>query len=94
MTVWYKAGVAGDLNPPAQKGLGKVASLYASKGKDLFVTCLRDGNHMNGSFHYIGMAFDIRKASSITWKAIHQKLGPDFDVIEHDTHFHIEYDPV
>jgi len=93
MTVWYKSGVSGDLNPPAQKGLGKVASLYASRGKDLFITCVRDGNHMNGSFHYIGLAFDVRKAASIPVGVIKETLGPDFDVIEHSTHVHIEYDP-
>lgn len=93
MTVWYKTGVAGDLNTPAQKGLGKVASLYASKGKDLFVTSIRDGNHMDGSFHYIGMAFDFRKAASVTKVMAQEALGSDFDVIEHDSHFHVEYDP-
>lgn len=93
MTVWYKSGVVGDLNTPAQKGMGKVAALYKSYGKDLFITAIRDGNHMDGSFHYIGMAFDFRKAASISKIMLHKTLGSEFDVIEHSTHFHVEYDP-
>ena len=93
MTVWLKQGVIGDLQQPAQKGLGKVAKLYFENNQDLFITAIRDGNHMAGSFHYIGMAFDFRKGTGITIYALRTILGKNFDVIEHKTHFHVEYDP-
>lgn len=93
MSVWYKEGVCGDLTGVTQKGLGKVARLYDSVGADLYVTAIRDGNHTFGSFHYIGQAFDFRKHPLITLSAIKNVLGKDFDVIEHSTHYHVEYDP-
>lgn len=93
MTIWRKAGVEGDLNPPAQKGLGKVASLYKSHGEDVFLTAIRDGNHMDGSFHYVGLAFDFRKISEVGKSDLYKVLGQHFDIVEHSTHFHVEYDP-
>ena len=93
MTVWTKSGVVGDLNPPAQKGLGKVAALYQSHGKDVFITAIRDGNHMDGSFHYVGLAFDFRKTPEVSKADLRNVLGKHFDIIEHSTHFHVEYDP-
>jgi len=49
MTVWYKQGVLGDLQPVARKGLGRLAELLESYDRDIFVTSLRDGNHSAGS---------------------------------------------
>lgn len=92
-TVWFKQGVIGALKMKAQKGLGKVAKLYFSHGRSLYITAVRDGNHMPGSFHYIGMAFDFRKAEGITIEMIRKALGKNYDVVEHSTHFHVEYDP-
>ena len=57
------------------------------------MTAIRDGNHMAGSFHYIGLAFDFKKGSRITEPEIKRLLGLDYDVIEHPTHYHVEYDP-
>jgi len=93
MTVWIKQGVIGDLQPIARKGLGKVASLYESKGLSLCVTSFRDGNHMAGSLHYDGLAFDFVPVSEITINDIKQILGPQWDVINEQTHIHCEFDP-
>ena len=60
MTTWYKAGVCGDLQGPAQKCKGRIERVYGSIGEDLYITAIRDGNHSPGTFHEIGMAFDIR----------------------------------
>lgn len=68
------------------------------KPKDPYViTSVNDGQHMTGSKHYSGHAFDVR----IWWLsdplkctgAIATKLGPDFDVVLEKDHIHIEYDP-
>ena len=94
MTVWRKQGVIGDLAPIAQKGLGKVASLYEINGEDLYITSIREGNHSPGSFHYIGQAFDFRRGG-ITLEAVRGALGDKWDVLNssHGT-FHAEFDPV
>ncbi len=95
MTIWIKQGVCGTLVPQAQKGYGRVARLYASRGYDLYVTSIRDGNHTEGSFHYIGRAFDIRAVEEISVTAIKTALGKGWDVIYHaaSNHIHCEYDP-
>jgi hypothetical protein len=89
MTVWYKQGVCGDLTNKCRKALGKVAK---HAGGDLYITSIRDGNHMPGSLHYDGNAFDVSKGW-FSKKSLKKVLGKDFDVVEHSTHFHIEYDP-
>ena len=92
MSVWYKQGVIGDLQPVARKGLGRVAGLYSSMGLELHVTSLRDGNHKAGSLHYDGLAFDIRPGS-LSIHEIKEVLGPSWDVVKESTHIHCEYDP-
>jgi len=93
VTVWYKQGVVGDLQPVARKGLGKIAKLFQANGEDLFITSLRDGNHSPGSLHYDGLAFDIRYPHSATVQQIKDKLGPDWDIVPEPDHIHCEYDP-
>ena len=92
MTVWFKMGVEGDLSIPAQKCLGRIHDLYQRDGLDLYVTSKRDGNHMAGSLHYNGNAFDFRKMNKGTW-TIRHIAGKGFDVVPHSSHFHVEYDP-
>lgn len=90
--VWIKQGVTGDLRAVAQKGFGRVAQLYISKGKDLFVTSIREGGHGWGSLHYIGLAFDFRR-EGVRIKEIKDALGPNWDVVDERSHVHCEYDP-
>jgi len=90
MTIWYKQGVQGDLNIKPMKCLGRVHDHY---GKDLYVTAIRDGNHMAGSLHYNGNAFDFRLKAYMTKPDLKKVCGKDFDIVIHSTHVHIEYDP-
>lgn len=103
MTVWYKQGVVGDLSTQCLKCLGRIhGGVYGPAGHDMYVTSIRDGNHSAGSLHYRGDAFDFRKSicdsvntasSKITVSKIRKAAGRNFDVVEEQTHFHVEYDP-
>lgn len=93
MTVWYKQGVIGDLQQVARKGLGRVARLYKYYNEDLFVTSLRDGNHLAGSLHYDGLAFDVKGSSAATFVNMREYLGPDWDIVFEKDHIHCEFDP-
>ena len=93
MTVWYKQGVVGDLQPVARKGLGRVARLFETGGDDLFITSIRDGNHMAGSLHYDGLAFDIRDNPKYPLLEVRQTLGSGWDLVPESDHLHCEYDP-
>jgi hypothetical protein len=90
--IWYKQGVCGDLSNQCRKALGRIADVHGHRGFDTYVTSIRDGNHMAGSLHYNGNAFDIRKGN-LTKGDVQVCSGHKFDVIEHKTHFHVEYDP-
>ena len=91
-TVYFKQGVVGDLRPAMQKVHGRIAQLYISKQKDLFVTSRRDGNHGFGSFHYIGLAEDFMK-NGVKAKEVRDAIGPNCDLVIYDSHFHVEFDP-
>jgi hypothetical protein len=93
MTIWYKQGVQGDLSNVCRKCLGRIHDqVYNYAGGDMYVTSIRDGNHMAGSLHYNGNAFDFRKLGR-TKQEIKHACGKGFDVVQHSTHFHVEYDP-
>ena len=93
MTVWIKQGVIGDLQPVAQKGLGRITKLYASHGLDLYITSVREANHGYGSFHYIGYALDFRQLE-VPIEAIKEALGPGWDVLKSNNGaVHAEWDP-
>jgi len=91
--ILIKQGVCGDLQPIAQKGYGKVAQLYLDNNCDFIVTAKRDGaDHLPGSFHYLGLAFDFDKGP-FKKPDIEAVLYKPWQIIEHETHFHAEYDP-
>jgi hypothetical protein len=92
MNTWIKQGVYGELTPEAAEGLRKVEKLYHNTGRELFITSIREGTHGTGSLHPSGNAFDIRK-NGIDISYIRDILWNSFDVVVHDTHYHIEYDP-
>jgi hypothetical protein len=66
-------------------------------GVEMVITAIFDGTHMEGSKHYEGNAFDVRR-----WHLgnrvkefiarLKNELGPDYDVVEEVSHIHIEYD--
>jgi hypothetical protein len=94
--VLLKEGVYGDLNPQIRRAKREIHKLHNSYGVDLVITSKRDGTHGFGSCHPEGDAFDFRKVDMITELNIIEALaglGPGYDLIEHDTHWHLEYDP-
>jgi hypothetical protein len=68
-------------------------------GKEMIVTAVFDGMHMDGSKHYSGDAFDVRKWNytmeqlSSFISNLRDNLGTDYDIVIESTHIHIEYDP-
>lgn len=67
--------------------------------REMVVTSVIDGQHMDGSLHYAGAAADLRthdlteaQAWGIT-ELLKLRLGGDFDVILEADHIHIEFQP-
>ena len=66
---------------------------------NIVITSGRDGKHSIGSFHYNGLAIDLRtremEPGQIPHFVQHMKtcLGVQFDVVLEDTHLHIEFQP-
>ena len=74
--------------------------VWKDHGQELVVTCGMDGEHSAGSLHYYGLAVDLRTHYFILEKERHEvaaelrvRLSQDYDVIVHDSHIHVEYDP-
>jgi len=69
-------------------------------GIPLVITSITDGKHGENSLHYVGLAIDLRtrnlpedNSEAIAGRALKDALGKDYDVIVHNTHIHIEFDP-
>ena len=63
------------------------------------VTAGLDGLHSAGSVHYYGRALDFRvwwlskdQVNKIA-RGLRDRLNPNYDVIIHKTHIHVEWDP-
>lgn len=93
MSVWYKQGVYGELQPAASEGRRKVEKLFAAKGEDLYITSIREATHGVGTLHTDGRAWDQRPGKKVTVADMKRILGNTFDVIPESNHLHIEYDP-
>lgn len=74
-------------------------AIYLSFGFKLTLTAGRDGLHKKGSLHYVGLAVDVRIKNlpeKIIPKIIAKlkaALGPEYDVVLHSLHIHIEFQP-
>jgi len=75
-------------------------NIWKNWHQELVITSVTDGVHGPGSFHYRGSAVDFRIRyfeELSTKKAVHKELvaalGLEFDVVLHDTHIHVEWDP-
>lgn len=69
-------------------------------GKPITVTSMNDGEHMNGSLHYQGLAADLRthdiraeERALFRTQLLKALFSLGFDVLDEQTHIHIEYDP-
>lgn len=78
-----------------------IAGVFAEIRRDCVLTEAANvpGTHGRKSKHYIGAAIDIRTRHLVEQdikqviRLCKERLGPEFDVIRHDTHLHIEHDP-
>lgn len=74
-----------------------IEPFYAEQGLALTLTSALDGKHSKGSLHYSGLAVDIRTKTLSEPKDMYDRiksvLADAFDVVWHDTHIHIEYQP-
>ncbi len=100
-----KAGVSlRDLQPQVVLGLLLVEQAFAAVGAECIVTSVNDGQHKADSFHYRGLAADLRmkhihpdrKPSVVAHMT--ELLGPEWDVLWEsqglaNEHVHIEHDP-
>lgn len=67
----------------------------------LWITSASDGEHMTGSKHYTGEAYDFRTRNVVggqiecaRWVTrLREELGSNYDVVLESTHLHAEYDP-
>jgi hypothetical protein len=94
MAIWYKEGVIGTkTHRRIRWAIGRLAQMYSERRAEFMITSLEDGTHGLGSLHPDGKAVDFRKAV-FTKSDIRREIGDiEFDIVEHSTHFHVEYDP-
>jgi len=93
-----KEGVSiAGLTVQALLGIVIAKTIYAKYGDEFVITSGADGEHMEGSLHYVGQAFDLRSPAASTRNNISKEmadaLGADYDVVPEETHIHIEYQP-
>ena len=78
------------------------APVYERFGKDLVITSGTDGQHMQGSLHYVGKALDLRASEAWGYSDrvrgqiaghLRRELGPNYDIVIEPTHIHAEHDP-
>jgi hypothetical protein len=98
ITIKESADVRG-LRPEVWEAIYKADEIYSGYGVDTVITSGLDSKHSFGSFHYIGLAVDLRTrhvpeaARYEIFLKLTEKLKDDYDVIHHQTHIHVEYDP-
>lgn len=100
----FKPGVSlRGLEPQMLVALAVVDDLFSRAGLPTVVTSANDSSHKDGSYHYLGRAFDFRtKHAAGMMRGItaelKRKLGPlGFDVVFEDEggineHLHVELD--
>ena len=95
-----KRGVNADgLQPEILSAIMEAREIYRDLNAELIITSLLDGKHMPGSFHYKGLAVDLRTRHlsnsdrMLVVARLRLALGPEYDVVLEKTHLHLEFDP-
>ncbi len=95
---------AQSISPRIFRAIADAAVVYGNHGCNLIVTSLNDGEHRNGSLHYVGRAVDLRTHNvpetlrPVITAELRAVLGAGFDVVREkdgtpSEHIHIEWDP-
>jgi len=72
--------------------------IWRAYGQELIITSGLDGTHSAGSFHYYGLAVDLRTRyfsesdKQLVLMELRDALSNDYDLVLHRTHLHVEYD--
>jgi len=84
-----------DLRPPITSQFQVIRDIFKDFHVDAVITSGVDGQHKIDSFHYKGLAIDLRTKSVLEelTKRLKDALGKEYDVIFEGDHIHIEYDP-
>ena len=101
MKLTFKPGVSiRGIQPEMALSACLIASVFAEfNNAECVITSATDGKHGPHSHHYKGFALDFRtRHVPEGWHArLHKRLqdalGPEFQVVLHKTHIHVEYDP-
>ena len=84
------------IRPELVLALQIAQAIYAERSAPLVITSIIDSTHEVGSLHYAGCAADLRlppdNALAVV-VALHDALGPDFDVVLEGDHVHLEWQP-
>ena len=91
------------LQEPMRWVLKHADKIWEDAGYELVITSARDGIHSAGSLHYYGLAVDMR--NGVNWGFVDEhriqmidelttKLAfdPAYQLINHRSHLHVEYD--
>ena len=85
------------LKPEMLVAIQIAEGVWTSLCRELVITAGTDGKHSKTSRHYIGMALDFRsryftprqkKAAVVSLRI---KLGPEFKVVVHKRHIHVQF---
>ena len=93
-----KSVKAKGLQPEILLAIMEAREIYRDLDADLIITSLLDGKHMPNSFHYKGLAVDLRTRHisnsdrMLVVGRLRLALGPEYDVVLEKTHLHVEYD--
>jgi len=90
------------VQPETVLAMGVCDAVYKQMGfpsGEVTITSVMDGQHMPGSLHYKGLAFDFRTRDLQDWekdtlvKNLRLRLGLEYDVVLEPDHGHVEFDP-
>lgn len=95
----FKKGVSlVGMQPEALRGIDGCLDCFHDAQLPMTLTSCRDGSHSTHSHHYKGLAWDMRVwdiVGRIEWmcRKMRERIGPDYQVINEESHIHCEYDP-